>query len=71
MASGASIAAIILGTEFGPFQRFLDTQHLEGKYWLLCIGVALPVVAASEIRKWFLRRQAAREEAAAPAAAAA
>jgi Ca2+-transporting ATPase len=71
IASGASIAAIILGTEFGPFQRFLDTQHLEGKYWLLCIGVALPVVAASEIRKFFLRRQAAREETAAPAAAAA
>jgi Ca2+-transporting ATPase len=71
IASGASIAAIILGTEFGPFQRFLDTQHLEGKYWLLCIGVALPVVAASEIRKFFLRRQAAREQTAAPGAAAA
>jgi Ca2+-transporting ATPase len=71
IASGASIAAIILGTEFGPFQRFLDTQHLEGKYWLLCIGVALPVVAASEVRKFFLRRQAARDEAAATAAVAA
>jgi Ca2+-transporting ATPase len=57
IATGISIAAIIIGTETRLCQRFLDTQHLDGKQWLLCIGVALPVVAASEIRKFLLRRR--------------
>ncbi len=57
IATGISLAAIILGTEFSLFQRFLSTEHLQGKYWLLCIGVALPVVIASEIRKFILRRK--------------
>jgi Ca2+-transporting ATPase len=57
IATGVSVAAIIIGTETRLCQRFLDTQHLDGKQWLLCIGVALPVVAASEIRKFLLRRR--------------
>jgi Ca2+-transporting ATPase len=56
-ASALSVAAIIIGTETRLCQRFLDTQHLDGKQWLLCIGVALPVVVASEIRKFLLRRR--------------
>jgi P-type Ca2+ transporter type 2C len=68
IATGISVAAIVLGTEARLFQRFLDTEHLTGRQWLLCIGVALPVVIASEIRKWLLRRHGtAAEPAATPA----
>ena len=59
MSPACRSRAIVLGTETRLFQRFLSTQHLDGKQWLLCIGVALPVVLASEIRKLVLRRQAA------------
>jgi len=58
MATGISITAIVLGTETRLFQRFLETEHLTGRQWLLCIGVALPVVIASELRKLWLRRRA-------------
>ena len=57
IATGISLTAIVLGTETRLLGRFLDTQHLTGKQWLLCLGVALPVVIASEIRKWLLRRR--------------
>jgi Ca2+-transporting ATPase len=57
IATGVSLVAIILGTEFSVFQRFLSTEPLSFRQWLLCIGAALPVLAASEIRKWLLRRQ--------------
>jgi len=60
IATGVSAAAIVLGTEVRLFQRFLDTEHLDGRHWLLCIGVALPVAIASEILKWFRRRTRAR-----------
>jgi Ca2+-transporting ATPase len=69
IATGVSILAIVLGTETRLFQRFLDTQHLDGKQWLLCIAVALPVVLASEVRKWLLRRAGTHETAVTAAAA--
>jgi Ca2+-transporting ATPase len=56
-ASGLSVVAIILGTELNLFQRFLDTVDLSLEQWLVCIAAALPVVAASEIRKLILRRR--------------
>jgi Ca2+-transporting ATPase len=57
MMSGLSLAAIVLGTELGVFERFLETEHLSFRRWLVCIGLALVVVAVAEARKAFLRRQ--------------
>jgi P-type Ca2+ transporter type 2C len=57
LASGLSVVAIVLGTEFSLFQRFLDTTGLSLEQWLLCIAVALTIVAVSEVRKIFLRRR--------------
>jgi Ca2+-transporting ATPase len=56
MFSGMSLAAIVLAPELGLFQRILHTVHLSFREWLVCIGIGLLVVVASEIRKWFLRR---------------
>jgi Ca2+-transporting ATPase len=57
LVSGAlSIAAIILATTFGPFQRLLETTELELEQWLLCIGGALVVLAVAEIRKLVVRQ---------------
>ncbi|HEX5923402.1 MAG TPA: cation-transporting P-type ATPase [Baekduia sp.] len=57
LASLASATSIILATEFGFLQRILDTVALTGNQWLICIGAALPIVVASEIRKFVLRRR--------------
>jgi Ca2+-transporting ATPase len=57
MMSGLSLAAIVLGTELGFFERFLNTEHLSFRRWLVCIGLALVVVAVAEARKAFLRRR--------------
>jgi Ca2+-transporting ATPase len=56
MFSGMSLAAIVLAPELGLFQRILHTVHLSFREWLVCIGIGLLVVVASEIRKWLLRR---------------
>jgi Ca2+-transporting ATPase len=66
-----SVAAIILGTELGFFQRILDTIPLTGNQWLICIGAGLLIVVASELRKFLLRRGAHAAAATAAAAAAA
>jgi Ca2+-transporting ATPase len=65
MMSGMSLAAIVLATELGVLQRFLETEPLSFRQWLVCIGLALTVVAVSEVRKAILRRQKAEEPAAA------
>ena len=52
-----SIAAIIFVTELQFFQRVFDTVELTGNQWLICIGAALTIVVASEIRKFLLRRR--------------
>jgi P-type Ca2+ transporter type 2C len=57
LASGLSVVAIIFGTEFNLFQRFLDTTGLSLEQWLICIGAALTIVAVSEVRKLILRRR--------------
>lgn len=62
IASLGSATAIIFATEFGFLQRILDTVELTGNQWLICIGAALPIVVASEIRKLLLRRRDAAAE---------
>jgi P-type Ca2+ transporter type 2C len=57
IASLASAAAIVIGVEVGFFHRILDTVELTGNQWLICIGAGLPIVAASELRKFLLRRR--------------
>ncbi len=58
ITSGMSVAAIVLATEFGPFQRMLHTVHLNVGQWLVCAAVAASVVVVSELRKVVLRRRA-------------
>jgi Ca2+-transporting ATPase len=53
-----SVAAIILATELGFFQRILDTVPLTGNQWLICIGAAASIVVVSEAWKLVLRRRA-------------
>jgi Ca2+-transporting ATPase len=62
-----SVGAIIFATELRFFQRFLDTVELTGNQWLICIGAGATIVVASELWKWWLRRQP--EDAPAEAAA--
>jgi P-type Ca2+ transporter type 2C len=63
--SGLSLAAIVLTTELRVLQRFLETEHLSFRQWLVCIGLGVLVLAVSEVRKVILRR---REPAEAPEA---
>jgi Ca2+-transporting ATPase len=56
LTSLMSVAAIIFATELQFLQRVLDTVELTGNQWLICIGAALTIVVASEIRKFLLRR---------------
>ena len=66
IASLASAVSIILATTFGFLERILDTVELTGNQWLICIGAALPIVVASEIRKFLLRRRDPASEEASP-----
>jgi Ca2+-transporting ATPase len=62
--TGASLAAILLGTELGLLQRILHTQHLHLHQWLVCLCVGLVIIPVSEVRRLLLLR---REKGAAPA----
>jgi len=55
-----SFAAIILGTELGLLQRVLQTVHLTGHQWLICIVVGLAIVPVSEGRRLLLARRHAQ-----------
>jgi Ca2+-transporting ATPase len=57
LCSGGSLAAILLGTELGVFQRILGTVHLDIHQWLVCIVVGLAIVPVSEARRLWLERQ--------------
>ena len=57
MMSGLSVVAIVLATELGVFQRFLDTEPLSFRQWLVCIGLGVLVLFVTEIRKAILRHQ--------------
>jgi len=56
-ATGMSAVAILFGTELGIFQRILGTVSLTGKQWIVCILAAFTIVAATEIRKLWLRHR--------------
>ena len=47
---------IVLATVLGPCQATLETTALDVRQWLLCLAVALAIVAVSEIRKAVPRR---------------
>ena len=55
-ATAASIATIVLMTEFGLFRRILDTTNLNLDQWLVCILIGLLVIPVSEIRKLILKK---------------
>jgi Ca2+-transporting ATPase len=57
IASAASVGAIILGNELQFFNRLLHTESLSVRQWLLCLLAATTVIAATEIRKFVLRRR--------------
>jgi P-type Ca2+ transporter type 2C len=59
MATGLSVAAIVLTSELGILQRILDTVSLTGEQWLVCILAPFTIVVASEIQKFIKRRRAA------------
>jgi Ca2+-transporting ATPase len=57
--SGLSFLAIVLGTELRLCQRFLNTESLSLRQWLLCLGVGLSILAVSEVWKLVVRRRSA------------
>jgi P-type Ca2+ transporter type 2C len=56
IATGVSVLTLILATVFGPFQGFLKMTSLDIQQWLICAGVAVSIILASEIRKAVRRR---------------
>ncbi len=60
ISTGLSVLVLILATVLGPLQVFLKTTRLDVRQWLICICVALSILAVSEIRKAIQRRSAAR-----------
>jgi P-type Ca2+ transporter type 2C len=62
IASAASFAAIVIGTQTRLFERMIETTSLDFGQWLLCLGAAATIVIASEIRKLPLRHGRAGAE---------
>jgi Ca2+-transporting ATPase len=58
--TGVSVLLLILATVLGPLEALLKTTSLDVQQWLICTGVALSVIVASEIRKAVRRRAAAQ-----------
>jgi Ca2+-transporting ATPase len=56
IATGVSLAAMVVGAQTGLFQGVIETTGLGFHQWLLCLGAAMTVLVASEIRKALLRR---------------
>jgi P-type Ca2+ transporter type 2C len=56
VTTGVSFLLIVMATVLGPCQAILETTTLDVHQWLLCLGVALVMVAVSEVRKAVLRR---------------
>jgi len=57
ITTGMSAAAIVLATEFGLFQKILQTTDLDAGQWLICLLTGAIVVVPTEIRKAVLRRR--------------
>ena len=51
ITTGVSVAAIILATEFGFFQRLLGTTAMSAEQWVVCIVVPLSLIVVEEVRK--------------------
>ncbi|MGH2636773.1 MAG: cation-translocating P-type ATPase [Actinomycetota bacterium] len=54
---GVSLAAIILVTEIGFFQRVFSTVGLSFNQWSICVGIALTLVVVEELIKLVIRRR--------------
>ena len=59
-STAASVAVLVLATVLGPLQAFLETVPLDLGQWAVCVGAALPVLVASEIRAVVRRRRTVR-----------
>jgi Ca2+-transporting ATPase len=57
ITTGMSAAAIVLATEFGLFQKILQTVSLDVGQWLICLLAGALVVVPTEIRKMVVRRR--------------
>jgi Ca2+-transporting ATPase len=65
---GLSFALTFLPTELGFMQRFLGLTALSGEQWRQCFGLAVILLLATEVIKFFLRfRRRQPEASAAPA----
>jgi Ca2+-transporting ATPase len=58
VTTGGSFLLIVLATLLAPCQAVLRTTALDEKQWLLCLAVALSVVAVCELGKALRRRTA-------------
>jgi Ca2+-transporting ATPase len=54
---GIALAVIVLSTELSITQRILQIVPLTGAQWMLCVGLAIGLLAVEEIIKFFLRRR--------------
>ena len=54
------LALTIASIEIGFLQRILGTTSLDGRQWLVCLGLSLVVPVVVELDKWIRRRIAAR-----------
>jgi Ca2+-transporting ATPase len=60
VTTGASLFLLVMATLLAPCQAILKTTALDERQWLLCAGVALSIIAVTEIQKAVLRRTAPR-----------
>jgi P-type Ca2+ transporter type 2C len=67
VATGLSVATIVMATEIGFFQRLLGTASLSADQWIVCIVVPLSLIVVEEVRK-LLKVHTGDEPAAAQAA---
>src|SRR4030095_6635747 len=67
MCTGGSLPAILLGTQLGIAQRVLNTVHLTGHQWLICIVVGLAIIPVSEARRLLLKHRSGSPTAGEPA----
>ncbi|MFV0635022.1 cation-translocating P-type ATPase [Demequina sp.] len=51
-----SVALIVLTTELGFLQEWLDTTSLTGPEWLACVGLTAALMGIIEADKWWRRR---------------
>lgn len=57
-----AVVFVMLATDVGFLQDWLDTTELSGTQWLQCLGLALTWAALVELDKLWQRRRAAKSE---------